>query len=126
MDTIYQENTFHDQSTALDACYNKVARLNNCIEIANLINSELALGKLLSSIMETTKAAFQADSVSLLLREEKTSDLVFQIALGDVGNEIKEPLPFKKRPGHCRACSGNHHPHEHQRCIRTSGFFAGL
>ena len=99
MDIIDHENTLHDQSTALDACYNKVARLNNCIEIANLINSELALGKLLSSIMETTKAAFQADSVSLLLREEKTGDLVFQIALGDVGNEIKELFRLKKGRG---------------------------
>ncbi len=99
MDITYQENTIHDQSTALDTCHNKVARLNNCIEIANLINSELAIGKLLSSIMETTKAAFQADSVSLLLREEETGDLVFQIALGDVGNEIKELFRLKKGQG---------------------------
>ncbi len=89
----------HDRSTELNACMNKVARLSNCVEIANLINSELSLGKLLSSVMETTKAAFQADSVSLLLREEKTGDLVFHIALGDVGDEIKEIFRLKKGSG---------------------------
>ncbi|MCG8619514.1 MAG: SpoIIE family protein phosphatase [Desulfobacterales bacterium] len=94
-----RDNLIHDQSSELNACMNKVARLSNCVEIANLINSELSLGNLLSSVMETTKAAFQADSVSLLLQEEKTGDLVFHIALGDVGDEIKEIFRLEKGSG---------------------------
>ncbi|MBU0462691.1 MAG: SpoIIE family protein phosphatase [Proteobacteria bacterium] len=88
-----------DHSSDLKACLNKVERLSNCIEIANLINSELSIGKLLSNVMKTTKKAFSADAVSLLLIDEKTGDLTFQIALGDVGDEIKEIYRLKKGQG---------------------------
>lgn len=87
------------QFSDLSACNRKVERLSNCIEIANLINSELSIGKLLSSVMETTKLAFTADAVSLLLVDEETGDLLFQIALGDVSDEIKEIYRLKKGQG---------------------------
>ncbi|MEH0019202.1 MAG: GAF domain-containing SpoIIE family protein phosphatase [Desulfobacter sp.] len=100
MNATSYDNTIHDRpDDALNACINKVERLNNCIEIANLINSELSLGRLLASVMDTTKAAFQADSASLLLKEDDTGDLVFHIALGDVGGEIKELFRLKKGQG---------------------------
>lgn len=89
----------HSQPQDLAACINKVRQLNNCIEIANLINSELSLGRLLSNVMDTVKDAFQADSASLLLLEEETGDLVFHIALGDVGEDIKELYRLKKGRG---------------------------
>lgn len=97
-------NNILEQLTAnppkdLTACIRKVERLSNCIEIANLINSELSIGKLLSSVMETTKKAFLADAVSLLLIDETTGDLTFQIALGDVSHEIKEIYRLKKGEG---------------------------
>lgn len=81
------------------ACINKVERLSNCIEIANLISSELSIGKLLTHVMETTKKAFSADSVSLLLLDDKTGDLTFQVALGDVGDDIRELFRLKKGEG---------------------------
>ncbi len=99
MENIPENNHISDQSTELKSCMSKVQRLSNCIEIANLINSELSIDKLLTHIMETTKKAFLADSVSLLLRDEKTGDLTFQIAMGDVGNEIKEIFRLKKGLG---------------------------
>ena len=85
-----------DHSSDLKACIRKVERLSNCIEIANLINSELSIGKLLSNVMEATKKAFSADAASMLLIDDKTGDLTFQIALGDVGDEIKEIYRLKK------------------------------
>ncbi|MBU1582076.1 MAG: SpoIIE family protein phosphatase [Proteobacteria bacterium] len=88
-----------DPVSDLKACIGKVERLSNCIEIANLINSELSIGKLLSNVMITTKKAFTADAVSMLLTDEKTGDLTFQIALGDVGDEIKEIYRLKKGEG---------------------------
>ncbi len=88
-----------DHSSDLRACISKVARLSNCIEIANLINSELSIGKLLSNVMETTQNAFAADAASLLLLDEKTGDLTFQIALSEVGDEIKELYRLKKGQG---------------------------
>jgi len=88
-----------DHSFDLSACIRKVERLSNCIEIANLINSELSIGKLLSNVMETTQKAFNADAASLLLLDEKTGDLTFQIALSEVGDEIKELYRLKKGQG---------------------------
>ncbi|WP_457551894.1 PP2C family protein-serine/threonine phosphatase [Desulfobacula sp.] len=88
-----------DYSSDLESCVRKVQRLSNCIEIANLVNSELSIGKLLSNVMEITKETFQADAASLLLIDEKTGDLTFQIALGEVGDEIKEIFRLKKGQG---------------------------
>ncbi len=83
----------------LTACINRVRRLSDCIEIANLINSELSIGKLLSNVMTATREAFAADAVSLLLKDEETGDLIFYIALGDVADEIKEIYRLKKGQG---------------------------
>lgn len=88
-----------DPSFDLKACISKVERLSNCIEIANLINSELAIGKLLSNVMTATRKTFLAEAVSLLLVDEKTGDLTFQIALGEVGDEIRELYRLKKGQG---------------------------
>ncbi|MBC8440565.1 MAG: SpoIIE family protein phosphatase [Deltaproteobacteria bacterium] len=99
MDKNIPRFTITDHSSDLKACLNKVEQLSNCIEIANLINSELSIGKLLSNVMKTTKKTFLADAVSLLLIDEKTGDLTFQIALGDVGDEIKEIYRLKKGQG---------------------------
>ncbi len=88
-----------DHSSDLKACISKVERLSSCIEIANLINSELSIGKLLANVMTATQKAFLAESVSLLLIDEKTGDLTFQIALGEVGDDIKELYRLKKGEG---------------------------
>ena len=98
-ENIPKNNIFSETSTDLTSCINKVVRLTNCIEISNLINSELSIGRLLTNVMETTKKVFLADSVSLLLKDEKTSELTFQIALGDVGNKVKEIFRLKKGEG---------------------------
>ena len=86
-------------ATDLDACNQKVKRLTSCIEIANLINSELAIDKLLTHYMESTKQVFSADSVSLLLKDENTGDLIFYIALDEVSDDIKEIFRVKKGQG---------------------------
>ncbi|MCP4020730.1 MAG: SpoIIE family protein phosphatase [Desulfobacteraceae bacterium] len=99
METIPAHNLIAQKPSDLTSCISKVERLANCIEISNLINSELSIGKLLNHIMEATKKAFIADSVSLLLVDQKTDDLIFHIALGDVGNEIKEIFRIKKGSG---------------------------
>ncbi|MEN8212418.1 MAG: hypothetical protein ABFR31_11930, partial [Thermodesulfobacteriota bacterium] len=88
-----------DDSSDLKSCINKIERLSNCIEISNLINSELSIGKLLSNVMKTTKKALTADAVSMLLIDDKTQDLTFHITLGEVGEEIKEIHNLKKGQG---------------------------
>jgi len=88
-----------DYQSDLKACIDRVKRLSKCIELANLINSELSIEKLLSNVMKTVKKAFLADAVSMLLIDEKTGDLTFQISLGEVGDEIKEIFRLKKGQG---------------------------
>lgn len=83
----------------LDTCNEKVKQLTHCIDIANLINSELDIDRLLTHIMATTRHAFNADAVSLLLTDEKTGDLIFHVALGNKSDEIKEMHRVKKGRG---------------------------
>ena len=94
-----KKNTTTNESSDLKTYMNKVERLSNCIEISNLINSELSIGKLLSNVMRTTKKALLADAVSMLLIDEKTRDLTFQITLGDVEEEIKKINKVEKGQG---------------------------
>jgi len=73
-----------DHLSDLKSCLNKVERLSNCIKIANLINSELSIEKLLSNVMKTTKKAFLADAVSM--RYESGSaleDVSFELTPGE-------------------------------------------
>lgn len=88
-----------DYQSDLKACIDRVKRLTSCIELANRINSELSIEKLLSNVMKAVKKAFLADAVSMLLIDEKTGDLTFQVALGEVGEEIKEIFRLKKGQG---------------------------
>ncbi len=94
-----KKNMTTDESSNLTTYMNKVERLSNCIEISNLINSELSIGKLLSNVMRTTKKALLADAVSMLLIDDKTKDLTFQITLGDVEAEIKKIKKVGKGQG---------------------------
>lgn len=77
----------------------KIHRLSSCIEIANLINAELSLGKLLSKIMMLTKKALKADAVSILLVDDDTQDLTFHVTLGDKKDRIKKRYTLKKGQG---------------------------
>jgi len=94
-----KKNMITDDSSDLKTYIGKIERLSNCIEISNLINSELSIGKLLSNVMKTTKKALTADAVSMLLLDDKTQDLTFHITLGEVGEEIKEIHNLKKGQG---------------------------
>ena len=67
----------------------RVSQLETCYKITSLINSELNLANLLDTIMNVAKKVMNADACSLLLIDEETNDLVFQIALSEVGEEIK-------------------------------------
>ena len=49
--------------------------------------------------MTATQKAFLAEDFSLLLIDEKTGDLTFQIALGEVGDDIRELYRLKKGEG---------------------------
>ena len=80
----------------------RVTQLETCYQITSLLNSELNLGKLLDSIMEIARTVMKADACSLLLLDEETNELVFQVALSDVSTEIKSMARLKVGQGIAR------------------------
>ena len=77
----------------------RVHQLETCYKITSLLNSELNLSNLLDTIMNVTKKVMNADACSLLLVDEETDELVFQIALSDVGEKIKSMTRLKMGEG---------------------------
>ena len=52
------------------------------LEVGRLLSSKLELGELLTSVLELSTRVVEAESASLLLLDEKTSELYFDVALG--------------------------------------------
>ena len=73
----------------------RVHQLETCYKITSLLNSELNLGNLLDTIMNVAKKVMSADACSLLLVDDNNKELVFQIALSDVGEKIKTMTRLK-------------------------------
>ncbi len=74
----------------LKQCQKKNERLLKALEVSQLISSELQLGPLLKLIMEVTQRVMEAEACSLFLVDAETGDLVFQVALGETGDKLKE------------------------------------
>jgi phosphoserine phosphatase RsbU/P len=73
----------------------RVNQLETCYKITSLLNSELNLSNLLDTIMNVAKKVMNADACSLLLVDDNKEELVFQIALSDVGEKIKTMTRLK-------------------------------
>ncbi len=75
----------------------KIDDLARLIEVSQVISSTLDLDNLLNTIMEISKDVMHAEASSLMLLDEKTNELVFKIALGEKGSEVKDK--FRLKPG---------------------------
>ena len=84
---------------ALQRCQERVKNLTVCLEVARLINSTLELNEVLNRIMTTSKAIMQADACSLMLVDEATDELVFQVAHGSVGDQLKQGFRLARGQG---------------------------
>jgi phosphoserine phosphatase RsbU/P len=74
-------------------------KLKQCLDVCRLINSTLELGEVLERIMTTSKEIMQADACSLLLVDEATDELVFQVAHGSVGDQLKQGFRLPRGKG---------------------------
>lgn len=83
----------------LDKCRRRNERLQKALEINQLISSELQLGPLLKLIMEVTQRVMETEACSLFLLDSETDDLVFQVALGESGDKLKELYRVPKGTG---------------------------
>ncbi len=73
--------------------------LSKLVEINRIINSTLDIGKLLTIIMEMIKDIMKTEASTLLLYDEDTDDLVFKVALSDVGDALQEKYRVKVGQG---------------------------
>ena len=71
-------------SSELDRVRQRLENLKECFKVSGLINSSLELDDVLENIMTTSRSILKADACSLMLVDEKTGELVFEVAQGPV------------------------------------------
>ncbi|MBI4061355.1 MAG: GAF domain-containing protein, partial [Elusimicrobia bacterium] len=64
------------------------------LEVGRLLSSKLEIGELLTSVLELSTRVVEADSASLLLLDEQTRELYFDVALGLGPSAAKMRLPL--------------------------------
>lgn len=74
----------------LDQYQKRVENLETCVKITSSLIAEQDLNVLLETIMTTAKKVMDADACSILLLDEETGELVFQVALSEIGQSVKE------------------------------------
>jgi len=77
----------------------KVKRLSTLIKVNALISSTLNLDQILENMMAISKQVMNADASSLMLIDEKTDELIYQVALGKVGEKLKQEFRLKMGQG---------------------------
>jgi sigma-B regulation protein RsbU (phosphoserine phosphatase) len=77
----------------------KVKRLSTLIEVNALISSSLDLDTILENVMAISKKVMNADASSLMRVDEKTNELVYQVAQGTVGEKLKQEFRLKMGQG---------------------------
>ena len=68
----------------------EVGALSRLIDVSTLLNSTLNLPELLRLIMSAAKELFAADASSILLVDEDTKELVFEVAVGERSEEVEK------------------------------------
>lgn len=95
-DKIAELGALQDQ---LHLATHRIANLSALVEISKIINSTLDLDTLLTMIMEIIKQVLNAESGSLLLIDESGDELLYRVALGEKGKELKEKFRQKVSKG---------------------------
>ncbi|MCE5244003.1 MAG: GAF domain-containing SpoIIE family protein phosphatase [Syntrophobacteraceae bacterium] len=88
-----------DAPDELDRCRERMENLKNCFRTCGLINSTLELDEVLENIMTSSRAILKADACSLMLVDEQSGELVFEVAQGPVAHMLKTGFRLKKGEG---------------------------
>ena len=86
------------KKTDIKSLKRRLFNLSSIIKINEIINSTLNLKELLTTIMEICKEVMRVEASSLMLKDEKTGELTYEVALGEKGKEIKK-FRLKKGQG---------------------------
>jgi sigma-B regulation protein RsbU (phosphoserine phosphatase) len=87
------------ESSDISRLEHKIKRLSTLIEVNGLISSSLDLDQILENVMTISKQVMNADASSLMLIDEKTNELVYEVALGTVGEKLKQEFRLKMGQG---------------------------
>lgn len=88
-----------DYGARLTQSETTIQNLKKVLAVNSQLNSTLDTGELLEIIMKTAAEVMQTHVSSLLLLDSSTGDLVFQVALGEKGGELKEKFRVKSGEG---------------------------
>ncbi len=77
----------------------KIKRLSTLIEVNSLISSSLDLDTILENVMTISKQVMNADASSLMRIDEKTNELIYQVAQSAVGEKLKKEFRLKMGQG---------------------------
>ncbi len=67
----------------------KIKSLSTLIDVNALIGSSLNLDQILENSMTISMQVMNADASSLMLIDKKTNELVYEVALGTVGEKLQ-------------------------------------
>jgi sigma-B regulation protein RsbU (phosphoserine phosphatase) len=85
----------------------KATQLRKLFEVGLLITSSLELDEVLTRAMDLSREVMEADACSLMLLDEEAGELVFRVALSDVGEKFRERrLPVGQGVGGWVAATG--------------------
>ena len=77
----------------------RLSRLQRVLSVATVINSTLDLDRLLELGMVVAREVMDAEASSLMLAEEGSGDLVFEVATGSVGDQVKAKYRIPRGQG---------------------------
>jgi sigma-B regulation protein RsbU (phosphoserine phosphatase) len=77
----------------------KVHRLESLFEVSAIISSELDLKKLLKLVMEKAQTVMEAEASSIILLNETTGKLEWEVALGEVGEQVQQKAVLEPGQG---------------------------
>ena len=88
-----------EKSNDIERLNQKVRRLRTLIEVNEVISSSLEIDTILENVMSISKKVMYADASSLMRIDEKTNELIYQVAQGAVGEKLKKVVRLKMGQG---------------------------
>ncbi len=88
-----------ENQNEIERLNHKLKRMHTLIEVNALISSSLDLDTILENVMAISKKVMNADASSLMRIDDKTNELVYQVAQGKVGQMLKQEFRLQMGQG---------------------------
>ncbi len=92
-------NSVCSASSEIEGLRERLNNLKECFRVSSMLNSSLELEDVLENIMTTSRAILKAEACSLMLVDEKSDELVFEVAQGPVAQRLEGGFRVRKGQG---------------------------